>query len=66
MKERIEALEAAVAHGERTIEDLSAELRRQGELVDRLMLELTRQRERVGELADAVEGPHEATKPPHY
>ena len=66
MSDRIEALEETIAHQARAIEDLSQELRRQGQVVDRLTLELTRQRERMGELADAVEGPHEVTKPPHY
>ena len=63
---RILALEEQAAHQARVIEDLSEEVRRQGALVDRLLLELTRQRERMGEIADAVEGPHEATRPPHY
>ena len=63
---RILALEEQAAHQARVIEDLSEELRRQGGLIDRLVLELHRQRERVGELADSVEGPHEITRPPHY
>lgn len=66
MSERTERLEEAVAHQALAIEELSCELRRQGEVIDRLLLELARQRERMGDLADAVEGPHEVTKPPHY
>ena len=66
MSERIDALEEMVAHQERTITELSDELRRQGETIERLRAEMLATREQVMRVEDAVEGPPVHEKPPHY
>ena len=65
MSARIDALEETVAHQSRTIDELSEELRRQGDLLERLRAELLTTREQVMRVEDAL-GPIEQQKPPHY
>lgn len=65
MSDRIDALEETAAHQGRTIDELSQELRRQGDLIERLRAELLTTREQMMRVEDAIDGPvHE--KPPHY
>ena len=65
--ERTEALETALAHAEAAIEDLSDEVRRQGDEIDllkRRLERLTRTMETMME--DAEEAPPAHQPPPHY
>ena len=62
---RIEALEITVAHQQRVIDDLSTEVRRQGEAIDRLLKAARSLGDRFQALEEMSHAP-EQTKPPHY
>ena len=62
----MDALEETVAHQGRTIEELSEELRRQGDVIERLRLELLSTREQVMRVEDVIDAPPAHEKPPHY
>ena len=59
-------LEEQVAHQGRTIDELSDELRRQGDLIERLRAELLSLREGVARVEDAMDGGGGHERPPHY
>lgn len=60
------ALQELTAHQSRTIEDLSEEVRRQGETIDRLEKTLRELAQRFLSLEEVVTPRPEITKPPHY
>ena len=62
---RIDELEIMLAHQQQVIDDLSAEVRRQGEAIDRLLKAARSLGDRFQALEDMAPGP-EQTKPPHY
>ncbi|MEM8753194.1 MAG: SlyX family protein [Pseudomonadota bacterium] len=65
--DRIEALEAAVAHAEAAIEDLSEVARRQSEEIDALRRELGKLvRTLEAALEEAPPSPEADRPPPHY
>ena len=66
MNDRIDALEEALAHQGRALDEMSDELRRQGDTIERLRRELLDMREGLGRVEDAMGGPAPAEKPPHY
>ena len=66
MSDRTDRLEETVAHQALAIEELSEELRRQGDLIDRLRTEMLHAREQMARVEDALDGPIEREKPPHY
>ena len=64
-EERIAALEEAVAHHERTIEELSGQIAEQWKTIDGLKRVI----ERLGERIETMEtgfGDTPVTRPPHY
>ncbi|WP_062110891.1 SlyX family protein [Aureimonas sp. AU40] len=63
---RITELEIQVAHQNRTIEELSAEMARQGGEIDRLRKTLKVLAERFLALEEVATPRPEITKPPHY
>ncbi|WP_185984687.1 SlyX family protein [Aureimonas mangrovi] len=63
---RIVELEAAIAHQGVAIEELSDEVRRQGQVIDRLEKTLRELAERFLALEDVATPRPEITKPPHY
>lgn len=63
---RIDDLEMLVAHQARVIEELSDELRRQGDAVDRLQKAVRSLGEQFQALEDGSTPRAENTKPPHY
>ncbi len=63
--ERIEALEAHLAHTEKEIEDMNSVILAQREDITRLTRRLDKLMSRVATLEDAAPAP-EAHKPPHY
>ena len=64
--ERLTELEIQIAHQNRTIEDLSAEIARQGTEIDRLRKTLKALAERFLALEEAATPAPEITRPPHY
>ena len=62
---RIEALEAALAHQDKAIEDLNAVVLTQGEEIQRLTRRLNKMMTRIEELEEFMPAP-EAKRPPHY
>ena len=64
--ERLEAMETAAAHQGLAIEALSDEVRRQGEVIDRLEAALRRLLGRFDALEEMATPMPDATKPPHY
>lgn len=65
-EDRVMALELAVAHQGRTIEEMSAEMARQGAAIDRLEKTLRQLAERFLALEESAQGAAEATRPPHW
>ena len=63
---RVTALERAIAHQARTVEELSDEIRRQGETIDRLEKTLRALAQRFLDLEDNSMGQPENGRPPHY
>lgn len=64
--ERVQDLEIMVAHQAQTVEELSEELRRAFEMIERMQRTLTSLGHRFDALEEiATPGP-ENTKPPHY
>ncbi len=63
---RITELEIALAHQGHTIEEMSAEMARQGAAIDRLEKTLRQLAERFLALEESAQGPAEITRPPHY
>ena len=63
---RITELEIALAHQSHTIEEMSGEMARQGELVHRLQKTLKALAERFLELEESAAPRAEITRPPHY
>ena len=62
---RIDALEARVAHQDRTIDDLNETITKQWKEIDGLTRQLVRLRDQLQEVRDrAPEGPE--PPPPHY
>lgn len=60
------ALQELTAHQGRTIEELSEEVRRQGESLDRLERTLRELAQRFLALEDVATPRPEITRPPHY
>jgi SlyX protein len=65
-RERITELEIALAHQSQTVEELSAEMARQGEMLDLLQKTLKALAGRFLELEEAAAPRAEITRPPHY
>ncbi|WP_062017002.1 SlyX family protein [Aureimonas sp. AU4] len=65
-EERLTELEIRLAHQERAIEELSGELARQGQALDRTERTLRQLAERFLALEEAAAPAPEATRPPHY
>ena len=63
---RIEDLEIMVAHQAQTIEELSEELRRAFETIERMQRSLKGLGERFDALEQVATPKAEVTKPPHY
>ena len=63
--DRIDALEMTLADQQQVIDDLSAEVQRQGEAIDRLLKAARSLGDRFQALEDMAPAP-EQTKPPHY
>ncbi len=63
---RIDRLEELCAHQGTEIESLSELVREQWDRLDGLTRELLQMRERLIEVEETAQGPHENTKPPHY
>lgn len=63
---RVVELEIQVAHQNRTIEELSAEMARQGGEIDRLRKTLKVLAERFLALEEVATPRPEITRPPHY
>lgn len=64
---RITDLESRLAHYEQMAEDLSSELYRQGQLIDRLMTHVRLLRDRVLEVESGPSrSPQDERPPPHY
>lgn len=66
MGARLDDLEIMVAHHARTIEELSGELARSFETIERLQRKLSTLSERFEALEDVATPRPEITKPPHY
>lgn len=65
--DRIEALERALSHQDRVVEDLNAVLTQQWTVIERLRKEVDRLRDRVGQVEyEARKSPHDDAPPPHY
>jgi SlyX protein len=65
LKTRIEALEAAVAHQDRTIDELSAVITEQWKVIEGLKRQLSRLEGQLDEVAAGLPAPP-IQKPPHY
>jgi SlyX protein len=63
---RVVELEIQIAHQNRTIEELSAEMARQGGEIDRLQKTLKALAERFLALEEVATPRPEITRPPHY
>lgn len=63
---RVTALEREISHQARTVEELSDEIRRQGEAIDRLEKTLRALAQRFLDLEDNSMGQPENGRPPHY
>lgn len=63
---RIVELQTQIAHQERVIEELSQEVRRQGETVDQLEKTLRELAQRFLALEEVATPRPEITRPPHY
>jgi SlyX protein len=68
MAERIEAAEIEISHLSRMIEDLSDEVARQGDQIDRLNARLQTLLDRLSKQHDGDDGapPLEEQRPPHW
>ena len=66
MSDRIAALEEAVAHHERTIEELSGQIAEQWKTIDGLRRVIERMGERIEGLEAGSGEPAPVTRPPHY
>ena len=64
--ERLLALEELTAHQARTIEELSAEMAAQGELLRSMQTKLDAMAERFIALEESVTPAAEAARPPHW
>jgi SlyX protein len=65
LKARVEALEAAVAHQDKTIGELNAVITDQWKLIERLKRQLSRLEGQLDEVAAGMPAPP-IQKPPHY
>lgn len=68
LEERIEKLELSLAYQEQTIQDMSSEIYKQHQLIERQSYQLEKFRKKIAELEESIqEGdkPHNE-KPPHY
>ncbi|MFD2233610.1 SlyX family protein [Phaeospirillum tilakii] len=66
-EERLIALESRLAHHERMAEEISDVLAAQGRTIDRLTAEIRRLRERLRELeVTPTRAPQDEPPPPHY
>lgn len=65
-EERLVELEIQIAHQNRTIEELSGEMARQGAELDRLRKTMKALAERFLALEEVATPRPEITKPPHY
>lgn len=65
--DRIEALESALAHQDRLVEDLNGVLSEQWTMIDRLRKEVEHLRDRLGQLEyETRKAPADEAPPPHY
>lgn len=65
--DRIEALERAISHQDRVVEELNTVLAEQWSLLDRLRKEVEHLRDRLGQVEyEARKSPLDEAPPPHY
>ena len=65
-EDRLQKLEELVAHQSIEIETLSDTVSKQWMRIDELTQAMMRFRDRLTEVEEAGNAPHEITKPPHY